>query len=192
MFNKQLSDKVEVPQNDTLVNILKSAGKADELAEVGRGKVWTGTVAKIAAAGVPDDLETAYKRIEDLEIAIRVGLAIPSARPGGARSMGTGFKLDPTFKAYKSVIKGAYENGVELLDAAGVPRSYSDITDDIKEAKALVKEDEDKIAGCVDTLIKVHAKCNPADPRTVDADNTLLNWLRARGYEVTFPVPAAA
>jgi hypothetical protein len=84
-----------------------------------------------------------------------------------------------------STVRSAFEYDVEVLDADGMPRSRGDIDDEIA-AKRPIKNPEEKILGCVETLIKVREQCNDADPQTIDADNVLTNWLRAKGYTVTF------
>jgi hypothetical protein len=189
--NRVLSEKFEVEGVETLVNRQKSLDKLGELSTLSDNQQFGQVVAQVARAGLPDDFETFEKLFDPIEVEFRKAFAIPSKRPGGARSMGTGFVLHKNIKSYKSTVKGAYEHGVELLDAAGVPRSRKDISDDIKAAKQ-PKDTEEKLMGAVEMYAKLRDEAVNTDPRTIDADNRLINYLRANGYNVEAKVAAAA
>lgn len=191
LHNRVLNEKFEREGSDTFIARFKSMDTLKELNEKADEQQFGQFVAAVAAVGLPDEFETFEKLLEPLEVEIRKALALPSKRPGGARSKGTGYILHPTFKSYKSTVKGAYEFGVELLDAAGMPRSRNNITDDIKKGKP-VKDAEDKVMGAVETYIKIDESCNQSDARTVDAENRMLNYLRAKGYTITVAADAAA
>jgi hypothetical protein len=174
-FAKNLRD---LEQNKTLWQMI---GQSDATSEALDGQAWQQTIGQVAKMGVPNEFETANKFLEPLEKVVRETLAIPSERPGGKRSLGTGYALHPTFKSYKSTIKGAIENGVELLDAIGVPRSRGDVSNDIKLAKQVDKSDEEKLGSATDTWLAIYAKCADTDPLTIDAVNKMLNALKGRG-----------
>lgn len=184
MQNTVLSPTVEVEADEKVISILKSVDTTANVGETLSGKVWTQIVARTAFCGVPSTFEDAETKLNALEIAVRKEFAIPSARPGGKRSMGTGYKLHPLFKSYKSTLKGAFEQGVEILDAAGVPRSRGDVSEDIKKAKHVDKSDAEKFAHATDTWCSLFDLAESSDPLTVDAVNRVINKLIAAGYKL--------
>ena len=175
-----LSDKFEIEPDETVVSRFEVMGKLKSGHSDLDGNQWQQIAARYCFGGVPPALEDGLRKLEPLEIAVRLGLGRPSERPGGKRSLGTGMTLDENFKSYKSTLKGAAEFGVQLLDATGMPRSRNDISDDIKNAKP-PKDPEEKLMGAAEMFIKLHDHCDPKDPRTVDAVNHLVNWLEAKG-----------
>lgn len=188
--NTVLSEKFEVESEETFIARLKSIDTAKQLGDQAEDKNWKQLIARAAFGGLPNTVEDAKIKLADLEVRVRTEFALPSARPGGARSKGTGFKLHPTFKSYMSTVKTAFEYDVELLDADGMPRSRSDIIDEC-DANKPIKNPEEKVMGAVETLIKIRDACSNADPLTIDADNRLINWLQAKGYSVSFTGTAA-
>ena len=191
MENRLLNVEFVVEDNDKVVSIIKSIKDATSFNEILTGKGWEQTVARAAEkGGLPLTFEEAEQKVAELEKDIRMKMAIPSARPGGARSKGTGFKLDPTFKSYKSTIKGAFETGEELLDANGVPRSRNDVSDDIKDARAGGKSDNEKLDGATTTWLALFAKC-PDDPVTKATVKRIVDALYDRGYTTETVVLAA-
>jgi hypothetical protein len=180
--NVILNDGFVVEPDEKIVSYLKSSDSMETLGEAVKGKAWEQTIAKQAFGGLPLTFEEAETKLHDLELAVRTEFAIPSARPGGARSKGTGYKLHPTFKSYKSTIKGAYEHGVELLTADGMPRSRGDVAEDIKIAKTVEKTEGEKLTTATNTWIAIYDKCVLSDPAVIDAINTIVNRLRADGH----------
>lgn len=188
--NTTLSERFEVEGEETFVARFKSIDTATELSKQAVDKNWKQLVARAAFGGLPNVVADVEVKLAALEVKVREAFALPSTRPGGTRSKGTGFKLHPTYKSYLSTVRAAYEYDVELLDADGMPRSRDDITTECNEKKP-VKNPEEKVMGAVETLIKIRDACNDADPQTIDADNRLINWLTAKGYSVTFTGTAA-
>ncbi len=164
LHNVTLSETFTVEGNDKVIEYLKTADSTGEVVNILDRKAWDQTVAKLAFGGLPTTADEAFKKMDDLEVAIRNHFALKSERPGGARSKGTGFKLHPTFKSYKSTIKGALDASVELLDAAGVPRSRGDIANDIKEARHVDKTPEEKLTQATATWLAIYANCEATDP----------------------------
>ena len=189
--NKVLSDKFTVEPVDVLIQRQQSMDKLGELSELANQQQFGQVVAHVAKVGLPDDFESFEKLFEPVELAIRTAFAIPSKRPGGTRSKGTGYILPKAVKSYKSIIKGAYEYGVELLDATGMPRSSGDIREDIAAAKP-VKDAEDKLMGAVEMLIKLRDASLHSDPRFVDAENRLINYLKGAGYDIETKIAEVA
>jgi hypothetical protein len=191
MRNIELNSKVELEGEDVFITRLKSIDTAKSLSDGASDKNWKQLIARIAWAGLPVDADSAEAKIEPLEIKIRAELAIPSERPGGKRSKGTGFKLHPTFKSYLHTVRSAYEHGVELLDGDGFPKSRDEVINGVKESKT-AKNPEEKVLGCFDTFAKVYDKCDPSHANTMAAESAVVAWVEARGYKVEVPVSAAA
>jgi hypothetical protein len=105
--------------------------------------------------------------------------------------MGTGYVMPKTPKTYKHFMKRAVEEGIDLLDAAGVPFDLSNIKEKLDETKT-PKSNEEKLLGAVELYTKLRDKCADRHPCTIDADNVLLNYLRARGYDISVSAAAAA
>jgi hypothetical protein len=174
LHNVMLNESYTVEDNAKVIEYLKTADSTSEVADILQGKAWQQTVAHLAyPGGIPEKTEDAFAKLEALETDVRTAFAIPSKRPGGARSKGTGFALHGTFKAYKSVIKGALENGVELLDAAGTPRSKKDVTDDIAKSKVSVKSPLEKLTGATSTWLAIYDGCDPNDPGVIALVNMI-------------------
>ena len=181
--NKVLNEEFAQHLRDAEANkaLWQMIGQSDTTIKALDGEAWQQTVGQVAKMGVPADYDSAENFLAPLEKIVRETLAIPSERPGGKRSKGTGFALHPTFKSYKSTIKGALDNGVELLDAIGVPRSRGDVSADIKVAKQVDKTDEEKLGSATDTWLAIYGKCSDSDPLTIDCVNKMLNALKGRG-----------
>jgi hypothetical protein len=184
--NTQLSDKFAIESEEQFIARIKSIDMAKDLGDQADDKNWKQLVARAAFGGLPTSVDDTKKKLESLEIKIRSEFALVSARPGGARSKGTGYKLHPTFKSYMSTVKAAFEYDVELLDADGMPRSRKDIDDDCSKSRP-VKNPEEKVLGALETYIKIRDACSSTDPLTVAADDTLTTWLASRGYVITLP-----
>jgi hypothetical protein len=191
MRNIELNSKVELEGEDVFITRIKSIDTAKSLGDAASDKNWKQLVARLAWAGLPLDADTAEAKLEPLEIRIRAEMAIPSERPGGKRSKGTGFKLHPTFKSYLSTVRSAYDAGVELLDGDGFPRSRDEVINGVKESKT-AKNPEEKVLGCFDTFTKVYDKCDPSHANTLAAESAVVAWIEARGYEVLIEVKPAA
>jgi len=175
-----LSDKFELEPDEKVVSRFKLMGDIKGSHDAAESHQWGQLAGRVMFGGRPPTFEAACKKIEVLEIEVRNALGKASERPGGKRSLGTGKTLDPNFKSYKSTLKGAFEHDIQILDAVGMPRSRNDISDDIAAARP-VKDAEEKLMGAVETVIKIHDNCDPNDPRTVDAVNRMVNWLKAKG-----------
>jgi hypothetical protein len=164
LHNTILSESFVIEDNAKVVDYLTNLDSMTATGAILDGKGWENTAARVAFGGIPEDLADALKKLDDLEVDVRNHFKIPSKRPGGDRSKGTGFQLHKNFKAYKSTIKGALEAGVELLTAAGLPRPRSEVQNDIKEAKANVKTPEQKLAQATSTWLAIYANCDQNDP----------------------------
>jgi hypothetical protein len=164
LHNTTLNEEFVLEDNAKFIAYLSTADNEANVIDILNQKAWGQLVARIAFGGIPEQLPDALAKLEALEVDVRNHYALPSARPGGARSKGTGFKLHPTYKSYVSTIKGAIDNSVELLDAVGMPRSRGDVSDDIKAAKHVEKTPEEKLTQATATWLTIYADCNAADP----------------------------
>lgn len=187
LHNVTLSESFSVEDNAKVIEYLKTADSSTEVVNILDGKAWQQTIGKLAFGGLPVTVEDAFKKLDALEIDVRNSFALKSDRPGGARSKGTGFKLHPTFKSYKSTIKGALENAVELLDAAGMPRSRGDVAKDIADSRHVDKSPEEKLTQATATWLAIYANCNQTDPAVMALVTQIAD---ATGMEV--PAAAAA
>jgi hypothetical protein len=163
LHNTVLSDTFVVEGSSKVIELLKTADSSTEVVNILDRKAWEQTVGMIAMGGLPSSADEAFKKLEACEIEIRNYFALKSERPGGARSKGTGFKLHPTFKSYKSTIKNALDADVELLDASGMPRSRNDVISDTKDARTEVKSDAEKLTQATATWLAIYGKCDPND-----------------------------
>lgn len=183
--NVALNPEFRLRDEDSLKALFEADKTQHSLVENLDAEKYNQFVGPMAFGGLPENYEDAIKKIDKIEEIIRTTYAIPSKRPGGARSKGTGYVMPDTFKAYKSTVKRAYENGVELLDADGWVRPRNQVESDLKairENAAEAKAPEDKLMPMVTSLLAVLDKCEATDPRTVDAVNALLNGLKAKGW----------
>jgi hypothetical protein len=191
MFNRILNESVIPEDADKVVALIKGIDANETFSDTIRGKVWLNIVAQAGQGGLPDGFEDFEKKFEPFEIKLREGTAIPSKRPGGARSKGTGYVLHPTLKSYKSTIKGAYEHNVELLDASGNVRSRDDVSEDIKAAKATDKTPEEKLVAVTGTWLKLFADCDKSDASTIGSLKLILDAARDAGLVTDSTVLAA-
>jgi hypothetical protein len=173
VVNTVLSESFTLEPPAKVMEYLKSSDSSADVAEILNEKAWEQVVATLAFGGLPGTPEECFNKLESLEVDVRNYFALKSDRPGGARSKGTGFKLHPTFKSYKSTIKGAIEQGVELLNAAGVPRSRTDVTNDIKDAKHVEKAPSEKLTGATATWLALYDQCDPNDPAVIALVNQI-------------------
>lgn len=182
MHNRELSAEFTLEDDDYIIDRLKVMDKSDENQKNLDGQAWAQMVARVAFGGLPSSEEEALNKLEKLEIKVRTDMAIPSKRPGGTRSKGTGFILHPKFKSYKSTLKGAYETEVEILDANGIPRSRDAISDDIKAARAGSKTPEEKFANACQTLLNLYRAASKKDTLVIGSIETVLKEFEADGF----------
>lgn len=181
IVNRMLNEAFPLRSDEANATLWEMIGESETTSKALDGEAWKQTIGAVAFGGVPDVAEVALDKLGHLEVVVRETRKIPSERPGGKRSKGTGYALDPLFKSYKSTIRGAILNGVELLDAVGMPRSRGDVSEDIKQAKVVEKSDEEKLGTATDTFLAIYGKCADTHPLTVDAVNKIVNALVARG-----------
>ena len=171
--NRVLSDKVEVESLETMIARQKQIDRSGELSDMAKENQWVQVVSQVAKLGLPENFADFETLFEPVEIGFRNELGTPSKRPEGKRSKGTGKTLPADIKTYKSVIKGAYDWSVELLDAAGVPRPLNAVRNDVAEAKP-PKDPEEKVENAAQTFIKIHSACKDSDPRDAAAEATIV------------------
>jgi hypothetical protein len=181
IVNRMLNETFPIRNDEQNAALWEMIGESENTNKALDGEAWKQTLAAIAFGGIPETADKALDKLAHLEKLVRETRKIPSERPGGKRSMGTGYALDPLFKSYKSTIRGAILNGVELLDAVGMPKSRPEVTEAVKQAKVVEKTDEEKLGSLTDSWLAVYAKCADGHPLTVDAVNKLINALSGRG-----------
>lgn len=156
------------------------------------GALWKDVVSQVAFGGLTDDADAMLSRLSTFEAAASEAHGVKRERAARKGVASTDYVVPPTFKSYKSTIKGAIENGVELLDANGFPRSRNDVTEDLKNAKSVASEktEEEKLGTMTDSWLAVYGKCDRSNPLFVDAVNKIINRLAGDGLLPTVDTTA--
>ena len=190
IVNRVLNPAIEVKDRTTFGRIWTNLEKLGEGVDTLAGAMWADVVARVAFGGITDTIEDNLNRLSEYEEEACVAHGVPRKRAARKGVAATDFVVPPTFKSYKSTIKGALEHGVELLDANGMPRSRSDVADDLAEAKKVIKSDEEKLANATDTWLAIFAKCNAGDMGVVQCVRRIIEQAEAAGLTAKLPLTA--
>lgn len=189
--NRTINAEVEWKGYDHFKEVCEAIDRSvtvqDGLTERAWNQFVTGYATKF---GIDTDIDKKPNLVEH-EKLVRVTFGEKSKRPGGKKSLGTGYTMPKTPKTYLHWVRKALDSEVELLDADGNPRELAHVKKDLDDQKVPRTPDERGMAA-LEAFIKTRDAMTDGSDATVDVDNRLINWMKARGYDVTVQAAAAA